>query len=337
MMTTMDILPEKLTEGSQIIIELLFNEDFEEQKFKKERKIILNELSETLDDPSVRIEELLLKSLFKNHPVKRPVGGFPKTVEKLTLNQLGEAHKTNYVPQNMTLILTGNFSEKTAEMVLKNFGNRTVRQPFLRKKIPFEIAKPESYVVEKKPGIAQTYLSIGARTVCSAHQDSPKLDLISALLSGGTSSRLFVELREKNALTYDVSSDHNKGEDFGYFDINFAIKDKKLEKAKDLIFKELSKLRTDKVSVEELDRNKNLIMAEILRGMDNPHECPEILAYMEMQFRSENGLIDYVAKIKAVSCGDIMEAANSYLQEDSLSTVILKSTKQSNCQKKSPI
>jgi predicted Zn-dependent peptidase len=78
-------------------------------------------------------------------------------------------------------------------------------------------------------------------------------------------------------------------------------------------------------------------MAEILRGMDNPHECPEILAYMEMQFRSENALIDYVAKIKAVSCGDIMEAANSYLQEDSLSTVILKSTKQSNCQKKSPI
>ncbi len=337
MMTTMDILPEKLTEASQVIVELLFNEDFEEQKFKKERKIILNELSETLDDPSVRIEELLLKSLFKNHPVKRPVGGFPKTVEKLTLNHLGETHKASYVPQNMTLILTGNFSEQTAEMVLKNFGNRTVRQPFLRKKVPFEIAKPESYVVEKKPGISQTYLSIGARTVCSAHQDSPKLDLISALLSGGTSSRLFVELREKNALTYDASSDHNKGEDFGYFDINCAIKDKKLEKAKDLIFKELSKLRTDKVSIQELDRNKNLIMAEVLRGMDNPHECPEILAYMEMQFRSENALIDYIGKIKAVSCADIMEAANSYLQEDSLSTVILKPTKQSNCQKTSTI
>ena len=83
--------------------------------------------------------------------------------------------------------------------------------------VPFEIAKPESYVVEKKPGISQTYLSIGARTVCSAHQDSPKLDLMSALLGGGTSSRLFVELREKNALTYDVSCDHNKGDRFWLF------------------------------------------------------------------------------------------------------------------------
>ena len=115
--------------------------------------------------------------------------------------------------------------------------------------------------------------------------------------------------------------------DFGYFDINCAIKDKKLGKAKDLILKELSKLRTDKVSIEELDRNKNLIMAEILRGMDNPHECSEILAYMEMQFRSERALVDYIDKIKAVSCGDIMEAANCYLQEDSLSTVMLKPTK----------
>ena len=327
MMTTMDILPEKLTEASNVISELLFNTEFEEKNFKKERKIILNELSEALDDPSERIEELLLKTLFKNHPLKRPVGGFPKTVEKLTLNQLEQTHRTNYISQNMVLILTGSFTEKSVEGVLENFKNRTKEQTFLRKMVPCETAKPQSRVVEKKPGIAQSYLSIGAQTVCSSHQDSPKLDLMSALLSGGTSSRLFVELREKNALTYDVSCDHNKGVDFGYFSISCAVKNRKLGKATELIFKELSKLRTDKVPKEELDRNKNLIMAEILRGMDNPHECSEILAYMEMQFRTETALVDYIGKIKAVSSEDIMEAANRYLQEDSLTTVTLKATK----------
>ncbi len=54
------------------------------------------------------------------------------------------------------------------------------------------------------------------------------LDLLSAVLNGGTSSRLFVELREKHALTYDVNSDHNKGLDFGYFNVNCAVKDKNL-------------------------------------------------------------------------------------------------------------
>lgn len=327
MMTTMDILPEELPEAAFVISELLFNTDFEEEKFRQERKIILNELAEASDDPAERIEELLLKSLFKKHPVKRPVGGFPKTVKRLTLDQLMNAHKTNYVPQNTILILTGNFSEKTAGMVLKNFEDKTVKETLSRKMYPVEAANPVPLVVEKKPGIAQTYLSIGARTVCSSHQDAPVLDLISALLSGGTSSRLFIELREKNGFTYDVNSDHNKGADFGYFSINCAVKDKNLVKAKPLILKELSKLRTEKVPIDELEKNKNLIIADILRGMDNPQDCPEILAYLEMQFKSEQSLVDYIAKVKAVSSENIMEAANTYLQEACLSTVILKPIK----------
>ncbi len=324
MMTTSDILPDKLVEASYVISELLFSRSFEELQFKKERKIILNELLEALDDPTERIEELLLKSLFKNHPVKRPVGGFPKTVKQLTLNKMVNAHESSYVPQNMLLILTGNFTEDTTCRVLRNFEKRTVAKTCSKKKFPVETSKPESMVVEKKRGIAQTYLTVGARTVCSSHKDSPKLDLISALLSGGTSSRLFVELREKNALTYDVTCDHNKGTDFGYFSINCAVKDQKLSKAKDLILKELLKLRTSEVPTEELERNKNLILAEILRGMDNPHECSEIIAYMERQFKSEKALEDYIGKIKTVSGEDIMDAANTYLQEDCLSTVLLK-------------
>ena len=327
MMSTMDILPGELTQASFVISELLFNTDFEEEKFKQERKIILNELSEASDDPTERIEEILLKSLFKKHPVKRPIGGFPKTVKRLTLDQLSNTHKTNYIPQNMILILTGNFSEKTTGMVLKNFEDRTIKETLSRKTYPAEAAKPKPLVVQKKPGIAQTYLSIGARTVCSSHQDAPILDLISALLSGGTSSRLFVELREKNGFTYDVNSDHNKGVDFGYFSINCAVKDKNLVKTKDLILKELSKLRREKVPIDELERNKNLIIADILRGMDNPQGCPEILAYLEIQFKSEKSLVDYIAKVKAVSSENIIEAANTYLQEDSLSTVLLKPIK----------
>lgn len=327
MMSTVDVLPEELTEASFVISELLFNSDFDEEKFHQERKIILNELAEASDDPTERIEELLLKSLFKKHPVKRPVGGFPKTVKRLTLDQLSISHSTNYVPQNMILILTGSFSEETARMVLKKFENKIIKETRSRKRYSFEAAKPVPLVVEKKPGMSQTYLSIGARTVFSTHQDAPKLDLLSALLSGGTSSRLFIEIREKNALTYDVNTENNMGLDFGYLSVGCAVKDKNLAKAEKLILKELSRLRTEKVPIEELERNKNLIIGGILRGMDNPQEALEIIAYLEMQFKNEMALVDYITKVKAVSSENILEAANAYLQEDSLSTVILKPLK----------
>ena len=323
-MSMMDILPGELHEASAIISELLFNSDFEEEKFLQERKIILNELAEALDGPTERIEELLMKSLFKNHPVNRPVGGLPKNVKQLTLDQLCNAHKMNYIPQNMVLILTGNFSEETAETVLKNFTDRTFEKVSSKTVFPVETVKPKPLVVEKKPGIVQTYLSVGARTVNSSHPDAPVLDLMSALLSGGTSSRLFVEMREKHALTYDVDSSHNKGVDFGCFRINCAVKDKNFEKAHRVILKELTKLRTEKVQMDELDRTKNLIMGASLRGMDDPQDCSEILAYMEMQFKSEKALVDHLVKIKAVSSEDILEVANLYLKEDCLSTVVLK-------------
>jgi predicted Zn-dependent peptidase len=327
MMSTMDILPGELAEASFIISELLFNTDFEEEKFRQERKIILNELSEALDDPTERIEELLMKSLFKKHPVNRPVGGFPKTVKRLTLDELSNAYKTNYIPQKMILVLTGNFSEENLAIVLKNFKDRSFEKTPPKKAVDAETAKPVQLVVEKKPGIAQSYLSMGARTVCSSHRDAPALDVMSALLSGGTSSRLFIELREKNALTYDINSDHNKGVDFGYFSINCAVKDKNLVKTKRVILKELANLRTEKVPIDELEKTKNMIIGASLRGMDDPQECSEILAYMEMQFKSEKALVNRIARVKAVSSEDIIDAANNYLQEDCFSTVLLRPMK----------
>ena len=80
------------------------------------------------------------------------------------------------------------------------------------------------------------------------------------------------------------------GLDWGYFNVNCAVKNKNFVKAKDLIFEELFKLRTEKASLAELQRGKNLIMAEILRAMDNPQQSSDILAYMEIQFKSEKSL-----------------------------------------------
>jgi len=323
MMTTMNILPETLAEDSAVISKLLFDDGFEEEKFSQERKTILNELAEASDDPAEKVEELLLKSLFKVHPLKRPVGGFPKTIRQLTLDQLENAHKMNYVPQNMILILSGNFSAKASEKVFEDFGSKNLGEAPSRKTYPVETVNPKPLVVEKKAGLTQTYLSIGARTICSRHKDAAVLDLISAILSGGASSRLFIELREKNTLTYDVQSDHTTGVDWGYFNINCAVKSKNVAKARDLIFEEILKLRTEKLPVDEINRGKNQILADILRGMDNQQQLSDILAYMEIQCRSEKSLADYIDQLKAVSSENIMEAAETYFQQDSFSTVLL--------------
>jgi zinc protease len=322
-MSLVDVLPEKLTDASQVLSDLLFDCSFEQEKFASERKIILNELAEISDDPNEKVDEMLLKCLFKSHPVKRPIGGFPKTISKLSLSQLCQTRQANFVPEKMIVMLTGNLTDKNVEAVLQNFSAKTSQKTAPRKLNPFESAKPAREATKEKAGISQTYLSIGARTICSRHQDAPALDLISILVGGGASSRLFIELREKRALTYDIAAMHNKGLDFGYFKVSCAVKDKNAAKAKELIFKELSRLITEKVSSGELEKSKNMVLGGILRGMDSPEECQDILAYMEIQFGDKDALVNYIDKLKAVTPEEIIDVANVYFQEDSVSTAIL--------------
>lgn len=322
-LATIDVLPEKLTEASQILSELFFGDAFEEDKFELERKIILNELAEVEDDPSVRVEEMLLENLFKKHPIRRPVGGYPRTVKQLTLNQIKQAQLTNYVSQNMILTFSGNLPHKALEQTLLGFQNQPTGKTLIESKHASETAKPKTCVVEEKSGIRQTYLSIGARTVSSTHEDAPALDLIGTLLSGGTSSRLFIELREKNAVTYDVGAAHCKGADFGYFSVNCAVNNSKVEKARKLILRELASLGSEEIGGAELERTKKIWLGSLLRGMDSIHDTLEIITYMEIQYRGEYALRDYVAKIKATTKEDILEAAAQHLNESSLCTAIL--------------
>jgi predicted Zn-dependent peptidase len=321
--STLDVLPEKLPEATSVLCNLLFDACFDVEKFEVERKIILNELAEFADDPSVRVEELLLETLFKKHPVRRPVGGYPKTVKALSMEHLKDEHKNNYNPKNMVLSLAGKFSEKTLQAVLKEAGGvdcadkpeNAVQKP--------ETTKPKNRVEAKKAGITQSYLYVGARTVPSNHKDTPALDLIATMLGGGTTSRLFEQLREKHGITYDVGAAHCKGSDFGYLGINCAVVNKKIDKATKLVAEELRKLQATPVSDEELERTKQVMLGSVLRGMDNPHDTLEIINFMELQFQTQNALADYVQKIRSVTNQDILDAANRHLAEDRVCTALL--------------
>ncbi len=324
---TMDVTPDKLVDASTILSELFFGNKFDADKFELERKIILNELAEVEDDPVVKVEELLLENLYKKHPIRCPIGGYPKTVKKLTLHQLMDEYTSNYVPGNMILVLSGNVSEENLDATLDGFKEQPGSGAPVRPVVPAETVKPKPFVVEEKAGITQTYLSMGARTVNATHNDSPVLDLIGALLGGGTSSRLFIELREKHAVTYDVNSAHYKGSDFGYFSVNCAVNNSKMDKARALILGELANLRTKNVPADELERSKQIMLGGALRGMDNPHDCSEIISYMELQFGNELALKNYVAKIKAVTADDLREVAAKHLTEDCICTAVLNPIK----------
>jgi predicted Zn-dependent peptidase len=318
-----DILPEKLDEASKILSKLFFEHGFEEKKIDLERKVILNEIAESSDDPWNVTDNMLRKNLYKTHPIRHPILGYHKTVSQLSINDLEQAHQIYYNPQNTILILSGNFSNKDIETVVQDFVEIKKSKTKLKKYNCIEKGEPEKLSSKTKTGICQTYLDIGYRTVSGNHTDFPVLEIFSAIIGVGASSRLFRELREKRALTYGVQSSNCNGLDFGFFSIYCAIKSSKLKETTDLILKEITALKNKKVSEDELLKGKNMVIGDLFRDIDDSSTLHTRLAYMEILFGAEYALPKYLENIKLVSVDDLIDVANKHLDESNFSKVVL--------------
>ncbi len=320
-MSIVDVVPNKLVEAIHNLLPLMFYGTFEEEQFCVEQRIIFHELAEVADDPHEKVNEMLRQCLFKKHPARRSVGGSKKTVRNLSLPELTDIYRRWYSPQNA--ILSGNFSEKDYDSVRRDFRWEGYQEAHRRVLRPSKTESPKRSASKEKAGLALTYLSLGARTTHSSNPDVAALDVLNVVLGVGASSRLFIELREKRALTYSIGSTQTDGLDFGYLSIDCALKQQNAQEAKRVILKEISKLQNEQVSEAELIKGKDMILGDIFRGVDDGETCPEILAVMEMQFGTENALVDYVNRVEAVTVENVREVANKYLQENQFASAIL--------------
>lgn len=316
-------LPKRILQSMKALMQLMYDRAFEQGKFGNEQKVVLNEIDETLDDPGERVDQMLRQSLFKTHPIRRPIGGYHSTVSRMTLQKLCNTHQIRYTAHKTILVLTGSFTERHKATAIKSLSEiEQAENPFKKHRFRTD-TRYRRRIVQKRPGIAQAYLSMGSQTVPATHKDVCALDVIDKVMGGGTSSRLFKELRVKRGLAYGVESAHYNGSDFGFFTASCALKTKNLQKATRLINKEFLKMRNEKISTEELNKGKDMILGSIFQQADNPLGCPAMLAEAEILFHNKHAITDYLKQVKEVAADDIIRVANKYLNEDRFSTAII--------------
>jgi len=321
--TKVDALPDKIVQTSKILSELLFDPQIENEKVEIERNVILNEIAETNDDPTSKIMETILKSIFKYHPVRNPIAGTKQTVKDLTSRHLEKCHQKYYIPENMVLILTGNLSDSNKDAILTHFESHNNDGGISKTTAKLEESNPKKETRIAQSGITQAYLCLGFKTVSATDPDVPALDLIDSILGTGESARLFVELREKRALTYDIGAINISGLDYGFFAINCAVKPKTLKQTQTIIQDELEKLKTQLVKAPELEKSKGLLIANYYRTIDDPHELPMLLADSEIHHKDPKAIQNYFEKITRISKLNITETANKYFSEENYAWAIL--------------
>lgn len=318
---------EYLGEALDILSDMYTSALMAEDELERERCVILQELDMYNDDPANVASETLQAIIFPGHPLGRPVGGTIKSVNLITREMLMASKKSRYVPANTIIAIAGNFELDTAERLVGDyFGSIRNKKPAITCRntpLPVKIGEKMEEKLYRQD-IQQAQIAMGFRMFGNQDERRFAARILDTLLGTGMSSRLFVSIREKHALSYDISSHIHFFSDSGMFSITAGVGKENLRKTIKLIDSELKRTIDKKIPEKELKRIKELITGSMRLGEEKVtskmfNAGLSLLIYDRLFTREER-----IERLLAVSTEDVMNVARDIFTEQNreLSLVI---------------
>lgn len=301
--------------------DIVFHSVFPEEEMKKEKEVILDEISSYQDQPDEAINDDFEDLLFEGHPLGRNILGTPITVQSFTKKDIVDFHKANYRTDEIIIGIYGDYEFKTIIRISeKLFDGIPANLPERKRE------KTGAYSAKKlvfsKP-INQTHCVIGNRSYSMHHKHKTAFLLLNNLLGGtGMSSRLNLEIREKYGIAYTIESNYTPMSDTGIFSIYFGTDTEKTGKALKLVEKELRRLREQKLGPVQLRQAKDKFIGQIALGEENRMGLLISMSKSLLDYGRVDSLEEIFAKINAVSDSQVLEIANEMFDPKELSSMI---------------
>jgi predicted Zn-dependent peptidase len=246
------------------------------------------------DSPADIVNIMIDEVVWPHQPLGRDTGGTPESVKKTTRDEVVRYLEQLYVPQNTVVAVAGNVTHaEVVERVRENLGHWESR-PF-GTWYPAQIPDDTPRLRLRSKKTEQAHFCLATPGLSAAHPDRYVLDVLNAVLGEGMSSRLFLEIREKRSLCYDVHSYVNHYLDTGSTVVNAGVDPSKLDEALKATVEELLKM-TDTVPEKELIKAKEFIKGRLQLRMEDTRAVASWLGGQEL-LRREILTVDEVLDI----------------------------------------
>ena len=274
------------------------------------------------DNPMAYVSTLWSKLLYGDQPAGWDIAGTKESVSQIDRQQMSAYMSSQYVAQNTVVCIAGNIQEKRAiNEVKKSFAGMKNTKPLSKEKVQERQTRPELLVHFKETD--QTHLCLGVRGYNFFHPQRYVQDVLSIILGGMMSSRLFIEVREKLGLAYYVKTDAEADSDTGFLATRAGVDNKNVEKAVATILKEYRKISREKISAGELKKAKDYIKGKtalVLEGSDDLASFYGVQELLEKKILTPK---EIYAKIDKVSSRDVMEVAQDIFQGKNLNLALV--------------
>ncbi len=305
----------------ELLFDMLRNSLYKPEDVERERQVIHEELAMIDDYPTARVDSLIDEMLWPNHPLGRDIGGAHESVDGITRDMMLAFMERHYTPANIVLSVAGGVPHsevvaRAAELT-RGWRNRERAEP-----VPYERAQEQSQLRLEYRKTEQLHLAIALPGLALSDPDIYALDLLSVILGGGMSSRLFVELREKRGLAYDVHSGVTHFRDTGAFIIAAGIDPSKAYEAPPVILEQMASAR-DGVPEEEANRAKSLVAGRMMLRMEDTRAVSAWMGSQELALGATPTVDDIIARVNAVSAEDLMRVARDRLVSERLNMAVV--------------
>jgi predicted Zn-dependent peptidase len=297
-----------------VVADMVLAPMLRESDVQSEKKVIVEELRMYRDQPQDRVHTLVDELLYPNHPLGWEVAGREQVVLGMAASELHAFMDRGYAPRKIVVALAGKVdANEVSDAVAELFASIADR-PAPRVKPAPKPSKTRVKLLGKRA--EQAHVCIGWRGVPQVHPDKYTLDMLNSVLGEGMSSRLFLELREKRALAYDVHSFSSNYVDAGHSVIYAGVAPDRIGEVVEAALAQVARLRDEIVPAAELERVRDFNKGRLELRLEDTRGVSNWLAGQELFLDRVRSVEEVIEIIDSVSAEDIQRAARQYLRPE---------------------
>ena len=307
----------------ELLDEIVNYAKFDEIEIGKIKSDKLNQIKANRDIPLQRALDEYRYLIFKDSPYTISSKILEKNIPDITREDMIEYYNKIFVPNNLVISVNGNIDKDKTIKELNNIFNKQQETEMNYQDFAKEIPHPDCprVSVQNMPSTQTAWIMLGWQTEGVMNEkDYATLQVIDSLLGSGMSSRLFIDLRERQGLAYQLGSGYSPHALRGSFVLYIGTNPSTLEKSKQGLFDEINRLKTEYVGDKELKDAKEKLLGNYLIGLETNLDKASNTGSFEILGMGYD--FDYEKLINSIKDTDIIEVANKYFNDNYILSIV---------------
>ena len=305
----------------ELFADVLFHSVFPLHEIENEKDVVIEEINSYRDTPAEQIYDDFEELIFKGHPLAHNILGSKRNVRRFTPDMLRSFMRKHYTPDRMVVSVVGDVPmSRLVRLCERHFGDyRALASDTFRDVAP----QPQHFNQQMVRHTHQTHLMMGCPAPGIFDEDKVPFTLLNNLLGGpAMNSRLNVAIRERHGFCYTIESQYVPFSDTGLFYLYAGIDDSSLDRAVELIVKELRRMCDTPLSTTQLHAAQRQLVGQMTINNDTAMNEMQSIGKAYLNFERVDTLEEMNRDILQVTAADLQRVATRYLKETEISYLV---------------